>query len=453
MAGLALRMAFLHWRPEVSGDTLLYGEIAQNLLKHHLYGRTTATLHATYIRLPGYPVFLAMSFAVFGVGKYYPVLWLNVALDLATCCLIGALAGGLGGRRAGLVGLWLAALCPFTANYCAAALTETPSLFCVALAYFGLQRLTVRERLASTRAKIAWAAVIGMALSWAVLLRPEQGLLAAAVVPAMVWIGWRARANVPDRKAWLTALTPALLTCSIVLLPLVAWGVRNARVMGHFEPLAPKSATDPGEPVPNGFNHWYRTWGIDFKSTYDVYWNYDGAGLALSDLPPRAFDSSAQYANTAKLFKDYDKVQLQRADFDAEFERIAEQRDAAHPLRSHVLLPLARVANMWLRPRTELMDLPMDWWNWRAHTRGSAIAAGMALLNLGVLGLATAGIWMQRTRVDPIRASMLFFVALRTVLLLTLDNSEPRYTLECFPVLLVFAALVFAETHQQAASA
>jgi hypothetical protein len=29
---------------------------------------------------------------------------------------------------------------------------------------------------------------------------------------------------------------------------------------------------------------------------------------------------------------------------------------------------------------------------------------------------------------------------LRCVLLLTLDNSEPRYTLECFPVVIVLAA-------------
>jgi len=33
---------------------------------------------------------------------------------------------------------------------------------------------------------------------------------------------------------------------------------------------------------------------------------------------------------------------------------------------------------------------------------------------------------------------------LRSTLLLTLDNSEPRYTLEFFPVLLVWAGALFA---------
>jgi hypothetical protein len=34
---------------------------------------------------------------------------------------------------------------------------------------------------------------------------------------------------------------------------------------------------------------------------------------------------------------------------------------------------------------------------------------------------------------------------LRTLLLLTLDNSEPRYTLEFFPVLMVWAGAVFSD--------
>jgi hypothetical protein len=36
---------------------------------------------------------------------------------------------------------------------------------------------------------------------------------------------------------------------------------------------------------------------------------------------------------------------------------------------------------------------------------------------------------------------MLGFVALRFALLLTLDNSEPRYTLECFPVVILLAGM------------
>jgi hypothetical protein len=38
---------------------------------------------------------------------------------------------------------------------------------------------------------------------------------------------------------------------------------------------------------------------------------------------------------------------------------------------------------------------------------------------------------------------MLGFVALRCLLLLTLDNSEPRYTLEFFPLLIVWGSFCF----------
>jgi hypothetical protein len=41
---------------------------------------------------------------------------------------------------------------------------------------------------------------------------------------------------------------------------------------------------------------------------------------------------------------------------------------------------------------------------------------------------------------DALAWSMVGFVALRCALLLTLDNSEPRYTLEFFPVLFVWGA-------------
>jgi hypothetical protein len=39
---------------------------------------------------------------------------------------------------------------------------------------------------------------------------------------------------------------------------------------------------------------------------------------------------------------------------------------------------------------------------------------------------------------------MIAFVVLRCGMLLTLDNSEPRYTLEFFPLLQVWAGALFA---------
>ena len=56
-------------------------------------------------------------------------------------------------RSAAVWALWLAALCPFTADYTAVPLTETNTIFCIALAMFSSGRLIAQVRL---RGRIGW---------------------------------------------------------------------------------------------------------------------------------------------------------------------------------------------------------------------------------------------------------------------------------------------------------
>ncbi|HEY5381555.1 MAG TPA: hypothetical protein VIJ65_04830, partial [Acidobacteriaceae bacterium] len=376
--------------------------------------------------------------------------WVQAAIDLATCGLIAALVDRLAGRRAGLWALWLSALCPFTANYAAVALAETCSLFCVALAFFALQRWIAARR---TQGRTwLWVVLIGFALAWAVLLRPDEGLLAAAVVPVMLWAGWRSGASPEIKRTVVKStvvkrLAPALVASLFVLLPLSLWATRNWRVFHVFQPLAPHYANDPDEEVPYGFMRWYRTWAIGFPSTVKVYWTYDGSPVDMHDLPARAFDSPAQRAQTAALYAQYNQDQSSTPAVDAGFARLAAERVAAHPLRYYVLLPVARELDMWFRPRTELLKIPLDWWRIREHPRASAVAIAFALLNAAYLALALAGLlrWRraQWSGYAALACAMGIFFVLRCALLLTIDNSEMRYTLECFPVLLVAGGLAF----------
>lgn len=435
--GLALRLWFIAHLARIDGDTLLYGDIAKNWLEHGVYGFTQTGIHPrpTLIRLPGYPLFLAACFRVFGIEHYTAVMVVQSVIDLFTCLLISALAGRLFGRRAAMVALWLAALCPFTANYVAAPLTETLSLACVAIAFYGLERWRTTS-LGLNR----WLWAIALALAYALLLRPEQGLLAAAVMAAMFWVSFRGRDGV--RSAW-----PVAVVSVCMVLPLAPWAVRNWRTFHVIQPLAPRYATDPGELVPLGFQRWYRSWGIDFASTEDVYWNYDGAEIDISDVPSRAFDSEQQYQQTDKLLNDYNETDNATATIDGRFEKIAEQRIQDDPLRYYVALPVARLLDMAFRPRTEMMPIPLYWWHWD-HPGKSWFAAGYAGLNLVYLVLGGVGFWLWRRRGwdgNPALAwSMMGFVLLRCGVLLTLDNSEPRYTLEFFPVLIVWAAVIAA---------
>lgn len=435
-AGFVLRAAFIARHPRFAGDALIYGELAHNMLAHHVYGLMEGVLRPTLIRLPGYPLFLAVCFRLFGDANYLAVLWVQAVLDLATCGLIALTVRRVVGERAGLWTLWLAALCPFTANYTDVVLAECCSLFCVAVAFFAMERWVCHRRL-------RWAVLIGLALVWAVLLRPDEGLLAAAVVPMMLWVGLREEGH----RGLVRWIAPAAVASLIVALPLAVWAVRNWKVFHVVEPLSPKYANDPGEEVAYGFMRWYRSWAVGFPATVNVYWKYDGSIVSMSDLPERAFDSPEQRAKTAALFAQYNEEQGSTPPVDAGFAQLARERVAAHPLRYYVLLPVARELDMWFRPRTELIKVPLDWWKMREHPLASMKAYVMAAVNIAYLMLALVGLvrW-RRTQWNgygALAAAMVLFVVLRCALLLTIDNSEMRYTLECYPVVLVLCGMLW----------
>ena len=96
-----------------------------------------------------------------------------------------------------------------------------------------------------------------------------------------------------------------------------------------------------------------KTWCLDFISTYEIYWNVPWDKLDVSELPSRAFDSPAQYAETVALAADYNSNGMEiTPEIDARFERLAEERIAAHPLRYYcgcrwAAWPICGCARAW----------------------------------------------------------------------------------------------------------
>ena len=244
------------------------------------------------------------------------------------------------------------------------------------------------------------------------------------------------------------SVAPIAFAALCVVLPLAPWAVRNWRTFHVFQPLAPRYATDPGEQIPLGFQRWYRTWAIDFASTEEVYWNYDSAPIWIGDVPARAFDSDDQYTRTEAILRSYNENYSATPALDASFEALAEERIHDDPVRYYIALPVARLLNMLFRPRAEMLELPLEWWRWREHREMTLLAAGLAVLNLGYFVLGGVGLWRWwRSRWGPhlaLAGAMIGFVVLRCALLLTLDNSEPRYTLEFFPPLIVWGSFLFS---------
>src|SRR6202045_2250606 len=122
LAGLGLRVFFVLKFPVTdSGDAPFYIELAWNWLKHGVYGfPVNGQLTPVDMRVPGYPAFLAAIFALAGKSPQ-AVMLAQCVMDVAGCLLIALIAERLAApesrRRAFIAGLWLAVLCPFTANY------------------------------------------------------------------------------------------------------------------------------------------------------------------------------------------------------------------------------------------------------------------------------------------------------------------------------------------------
>jgi hypothetical protein len=410
----------------LEGDPLIYGDFAKNLLLHGSYALTGSggVLVPALMRLPGYPLFLALCFRLFGMENYVSAVWVQITLELAGCLLLADFVRRITpaplSRGAAHCTLWLAALCPFTAVYAAEPLTEALTLFAIALALWSA---------ALFRARPGWPVALGFtfAVTLAALLRPDGALVAVALAPALlIGLGRKpGEGAIPNKKP---ARRMAVVCLLLALMPFAAWSWRNWQVFHVVQPLAPRYANDPGQATYSGWERWVKSWCLDFVSTSEIYWNDT---LEMSKLPSRAFDSPAQYAETARLAADYNLNHELTPAIDARFGKLADERISAHPLRFYLWLPLGRMADMWLRPRVENLPIDLDWWvykNHRAETRFSWAYVG---LNAVYLMLGVAGMWLR----PRFWRAMLAYMLLRSALLMTITTPEARYTLECFPML------------------
>ncbi|MGH9637502.1 MAG: hypothetical protein ACRD72_21930, partial [Candidatus Angelobacter sp.] len=149
-----------------------------------------------------------------------------------------------------------------------------------------------------------------------------------------------------------------------------------------------------------------------------------------------------EYEKTLAVLARYNQQLSIDPQMDDEFEEIARVREDHNPLRYFLWLPLLRTTDMWLRPRTELLDVETRWWEFSRHERESWFALLWAGLNLFYLVAALRGWLVSRLGISGI--FVISFVLLRSFFLSSLENPEPRYMLECFPVVLALAGGAFA---------
>jgi hypothetical protein len=181
---------------------------------------------------------------------------------------------------------------------------------------------------------------------------------------------------------------------------------------------------------------------VDYASVEELYWAVPGNSLDASKLPSRAFDSAAEQDETEQLLDDYNDQLHVTPELDVRFAKLASDRIHTSPVRYYLWLPLARITDMWLRPRTEILPSDSRWWEFDDDPKWSVLAVGSGLVNLLFVGTAVAGLGKRRS--FPLWGFLLAFLILRSAFLGSLENPETRYTLECYPVVILLSCRVFS---------
>lgn len=464
--GLGLRLLFVLRFPATSGDTVLYEQMATNWLKHHVYAMDVyARITPVDLRVPGYPAFLAVIYALTGrVGEpaRLGIMLAQIVVDLLGCLVIAHLArrvtyaaeNDARGQRAYTVALWLAVLCPFTANYTAVPLTEVfaclwtalaSSVLAVALRRVAKPDFLVRGSHPAGNRSVEYAAFgAGLIAGVGALFRPETPLLlfTAAIVLGVLLFRRREFAR------WFLALGAMTIGCLMVLSP---WALRNWLTLGEVQFLNPKYSTLPGELVPYGFMAWERTWLYRVKDCYLVPWKLNEEAINVDDIPRRAFDSPAEKQRVQDILEPYNEDLTLTKEQDDAFGQIARERVLRHPLRIFLWIPVARAVAIWFTPRIELLPIAGNVFPLAEKYDEDPMDQGFTILffflNLVYLGLGAWGavkLWRSSSAVRPVVAFLVLYILLRTAFLTTLETPEPRYVLECFPALIALGAAAIA---------
>ena len=331
------RISVAHWLPnDAPDDGRVYAQIARNVLERHVYSHATeAPFDPSLIRLPGYPLFLAAIYSVFGHTNNGSVRVVQALIDTGTCALVALLAfywqpDEKRKRATAVAALVLAAVCPFTTIYAATVLTEVPTTFLVMAMCLAA---TLAFQAESWKRSLRWWLVGGLLGGLSVLFRPDSGLFAAAIGLTLVITGlfWSAPAErsgngaldptpadksrsiqsglalrlPPHAKNFSRTIFAGTLFSLAFVLVLVPWTIRNARVFHLFQPLAPAHGEMPDEFVPRGYYHWLRTWLDDEAYVAPFLWSLDDQPISLDDIPPAAFDSADEKARVAALLDKY----------------------------------------------------------------------------------------------------------------------------------------------------
>ena len=298
--GYALYLVHSDQIVTTTGDAPSYLGPARMLAEHARFENVHGD--EEYLRTPGYPLFIAAVYRVFG-ERNTAVLLVQVLLSACTVYLAYFLASRMWSSTVGLVAAVLTLLEPLQNATSATLLTETLAAFLLlAIATIGYHAFT------SDRLRPGVWALLGFAITVSTFVRPVTYYLPPCVL--LLLLVWSRRRRFPPvdlGKAVAAFLVPIVVLCG-------AWQVRNHHEVGSW-----------------------RFSGVEAKNMYifraaGVVAREDG--ISLADAQDRLVESLGP-VGTRRAGERYD--QLYRAGVRIIREHpVAALRDAAHGLGSEL---------------------------------------------------------------------------------------------------------------------
>jgi hypothetical protein len=486
----------------LDGDSNGYLTLGRNLLREHVYSlQDAAPFYPSFARVPGYPLFLALVDAIRGTESLGAIRIAQALIDTMTCLGVAALARvwEFDEKRkssASFVAFLLAALCPFTIRYVPTILSETLSTFLVVALALATSRALLAQ---TTEHALSWWAVAGLLGGAGTLVRPD-GLLFffAALGTLIIGAAWLALGKVLGKNGTLLKTTPSFgrsgsclaITVLAFTFAFAPWPVRNAIVFRQFMALQPRHQGLPNGFVPLGYYDWLRTWVDDQRYIQPFRWEVDYSPITLEQLPARAFDSTEERVRVGQLLERYNhpdsnptdaemkqagtkygdpdepraRVKM-TAQIDSGFAQLARERRERSPLRFYLQLPAKRAVALWFDTHSdhypfarELFPLP-DTTYFKA---GNHSYLGYLILWLfaalvwlyTLLGLSGA-VRLWRAGQPEARIFVAFILLLmlpRVAFFSTLDNPEPRFLVQFFPLLAALAGIALARQASRSGS-
>jgi hypothetical protein len=171
-------------------------------------------------------------------------------------------------------------------------------------------------------------------------------------------------------------------------------------------------------------------------------------------------DENADEADESEDLTDQEEANVEMTpEIDAGFMQIARERIARHPFRYYVSLPIKRARTMWFDTHSQYWPfegelLPLDDMDYDIHQQyWLPLFAGLTAIYT-LLGLAGAWVLWRGRKFQSGQWLLLAVLAigLRLVLFSSLENPEPRYVVEFFPILSVLGGLFLGSVAQRVRS-